>query len=411
MGANGARRILIDGTMACGGGGFTYLVNILPRLARIAPDCEFRALVCSDRLMHSIAPEPNLTVDLLPEQGVAGRLRFAWIEAPRLARQWEADLYFSAGESAPLYAACPTIASLRNPHVFTKLDQGWSRKQRLRLAALRGLARLSIRSSARVMFVSEDSAEWIGDGLGLPEPRRAVIHHGIDAEAWSGISPKPVHPRPYILSVSEVIRHKNYVRLIEAYAALARARPDVPDLVIVGTWLDPEYRRRMECARAATGALAERIHMVGDVPYAEIQSYYAGADLFVFPSYLETFGHPLLEAMASELPVVASDLPVFREVAGDAAFYADPYDPHSLARAMEEVLFIPEARKQLVKRGLERIARFSWDRTASRLLALFDEVLRERAVGYRQPVAAVRSARAPLASRLAGAFASQRRAA
>jgi glycosyltransferase involved in cell wall biosynthesis len=167
----------------------------------------------------------------------------------------------------------------------------------------------------------------------------------------------------------------------------------------------------MECARAATGALAERIHMVGDVPYAEIQSYYAGADLFVFPSYLETFGHPLLEAMASEVPVVASDLPVFREIASDAAFYADPYDPHSLARAMEEALFVPEARKLLVKRGLERVARFSWDRTASRLLALFDEILQERTAGHRQPLAAVRSTRTPLATLAAGAFASRRRAA
>ena len=411
MGSKRARRILIDGTMACGGGGFTYLVNILPRLARQSPDCEFRALVCSDRLAHSIAPEPNLTVNLLPKQGVAGRLRFAWIEAPRLARQWGADLYFSAGESAPLYAACPTIASLRNPHVFTKLDQGWSRKERLRLAALRNVARLSIRSCARIMFVSEDSAAWIGDGLGVPAPRRAVIHHGVDREAWSGISPKSVHPRPYILSVSEVIRHKNYVRLIEAYAALARLRADVPDLVIVGNLHDPGYGRSLERARSATGALAERIHMVGGVPYAEIQSYYAGADLFVFPSYLETFGHPLLEAMASKVPVVASNLPVFHEIGGDAAFYADPYDPHSLARAMEEALFIPEARKLLVKRGLERVARFSWDRTASRLLALFDEILQERAVGHRQPLAAVRSTPTPLATLAAGAFASRRRAA
>jgi glycosyltransferase involved in cell wall biosynthesis len=411
MGAERAHRILIDGTMACSGGGFTYLVNILPLLARIAPDCEFRALVCSDRLAHSIASEPNLTVDLLPKQGVAGRLRFAWIEGPRLARQWGADLYFSAGESAPLVAGCPTIASFRNPHVFTKLDQGWSRKEWLRLAALRCVARLSSRSCARIMFVSEDSAQWIGDGLGIPERRRAVIHHGIDRGAWSRAATKAVHPRPYILSVSDIIRHKNYVRLIEAYAALARVRPDVPDLVIVGNLHDAEYGRSLERARSATGALAERIHLVGGVPYAEIPSYYAGADLFVFPSYLETFGHPLLEAMASKVPVVASDLPVFREIGGDAAFYSDPHDPRSLARAMEEALFIPEARKLLVKSGLERVARFSWDRTASRLLALFDEVLQERAVPHWQPVAPLPSPAAPLATLAAGAFAPRRRAA
>ena len=66
--------------------------------------------------------------------------------------------------------------------------------------------------------------------------------------------------------------------------------------------------------------VAERIHILGEVPYADIKQYYAGADLFVFPSYLETFGHPLLEAKASDEPTLASDIPEIREVAWDAAF-------------------------------------------------------------------------------------------
>ena len=96
------------------------------------------------------------------------------------------------------------------------------------------------------------------------------------------------------------------------------------------------------------------------------------------PSCLETFGHPLLEAMASEVPVVASDLPVFREVAADAAFYADPHNPESLAGAMEAALFLTGAREMLVKRGRERVREFTWERSAERLLSLFHEVIAER---------------------------------
>jgi glycosyltransferase involved in cell wall biosynthesis len=375
------RRILVDGSMAKGGGGFTYLVNILPRLAEIAPNDRVRVLVRSERLAASLASVPGLEIDLLPDAGWRERLAFTYLQAPRLAKQWAADVYFSAGESAPPRAHCPVIASFRNPNVFTSMDQGWPWKQRLRLRILRELARVSAWTCERIMFVSEDSSDWIGESLGIPTRRRAVVHHGIDADRWT----RPSEPgqglegREYVLSVSSVYRYKNYVRLIEAYAALARRRPEVPDLVIIGDDQDPEYSRRMQQAREATGELAQRIHILGEVPYSEVKAYYAAAALFVFPSYLETFGHPLLEAMASDVPVVAADIAVFREIGGDAAFYADPHKADALASAMEEALYSPRARETLVKRGRERVREFSWDRTARRLLELFDEVIAERA--------------------------------
>lgn len=373
-------RVLIDGTMAKGGGGFTYLVNVLPRLARMAPDVEFRVLLRSERLARSIPESPRMQVDLLPEAGWRERLRFTYLEAPRIARGWDADLYFSAGESAPVRAPCPTIASFRNPNVFTAVDQGWSRSQRLRLRVLREIARLSSWACDRIMFVSADSARWIGDAFGLPEGRRSVVHHGIDPTLWPGAADEApsFEGRDCILSVSSIYRYKNYVRLIEAYALLARRRPEAPDLVIIGDDQDPDYARRMQEVRARTGELAERIHILGEVPYADVRTYYGAASLFVFPSYLETFGHPLLEAMASDVPTVAADIPVFREVGADAALYADPYKPDALASAMEAALYEPGVREALVRRGRRQVREFSWDRTAQRLLALFEEVLAER---------------------------------
>jgi len=376
------RRILIDGTMAKGGGGFTYLVNILPRLVEIAPEDQLRVLVRSERLARSIESKPNLEIDLLPEVSPLQRLRFTYRDLPRLVKAWGADLYFSAGESAPLRASCPMIASFRNPNVYASIDQGWSWKQQLRLRVLREVSRLSARACDRIMFVSEDSAGWIGDALGVPARRRAVVHHGMDAAAWARPNDDTSPPTlaSYILSVSSIYRYKNFVRLIEAYAALAARRDDVPDLIIIGDDQDSEYAARMESARLAAGeGIAERIHILGEVPYAEVKDYYAGAELFVFPSYLETFGHPLLEAMASRVPTVAADIPVFREIAGDAAFYADPHKTESLASAMEDALFSPRAREALVKRGRERLRQFTWDATARNLSALFDDVLAERA--------------------------------
>jgi glycosyltransferase involved in cell wall biosynthesis len=237
------------------------------------------------------------------------------------------------------------------------------------------VARLSSHTCDRILFVSEDSAAWIGDALRIPAQRRAVVHHGIDVEGWTRSGVGSPHWCSYILSVSSIYRYKNFVRLIEAYTALARRLDHMPDLVIIGDDQDREYSQKMQRARAAAGSeLAEQIHILGEVPYADIKAYYSAAALFVFPSYRETFGHPLLEAMASGVPTVAADLPVFHEIAGDAAFYADPHQPESLAGAIEAALFAPGAREILIKRARERVRAFGWDAAARRLSSLFDEI-------------------------------------
>ena len=389
MGAamHGGRRFVIDGMMAKRGGGFTYLVNLVPQLSRLAPRDQFRVVVADQHVAESIPTSDNVDVRFLGQLGLKDRLRFTYLDAARAAAEWGADLYFSAGELAPLRTGCPMIASFRNPNVFAwGKGQKLLYRQRVRVSALYGLACLTAARSDRVMFVSEDSARWIGDSIGLPERKRAVIHHGIDAAAWRPAPGNQDRERSYVLSVSSIYPYKNFVRLIEAYAEMARRHPEAPDLVIIGDDMDPTYSRKLEAARAATGDLADCIHFPGEVPHAEIRRYYQRAALFVFPSFLETFGHPLLEAMASEVPLVASDLPVTREVAADAAFYADPFDSRSLARAMEAALFTPGAREVLVKRGRARVERFTWERTAQRLLNLFETVLSEKTAPLPQPL-------------------------
>ena len=375
--AQAPRRIVIDGSMAKGGGGFTYLANIVPELARQAPHDHFKLVLGHEPLADAIPDLPNVEVEYLGSVGLRKRIEFTYGRAARLAKDWNADLYFSASDWLPPSLDCPGVVALRNPNVFT-LGAGESMpwQQKLRLRVLRGIAQLSARIAERVMFVSEDSAQWIGDAIGLPEDKRAVIHHGIDQSQWRIESaPESLHSRPFILSVSSVYSYKNYVRLIEAYTEMARRNPDVPDLVIIGDNQDDATMNAMLRARDAAGEFAEWIHILGEVPYADIQEYYREACMFVFPSYLETFGHPLLEAMAVGVPVVASDIPVFREIAEDAAVYADPFSTASLAKAMESVLASESGRRALVKRGQERIQQFTWTQSAKKLLSLFQDVL------------------------------------
>ncbi len=214
-GSSTGRRFLIDGSMARGAGGYTYLVNILSRLSEMAPKDEFRVLVRTERLAEALAGIPNVQVDLLPDVGLFERFRYLQTRIPRLAAEWAADLYFSVGEYSPVRMPCSVIAAFRNPNVFTKMDQGWPLYQRIRLAALRGLAWLSARRADHIMFVSQDSANWIGDSMRMPASSRGVVHHGIDPKAFLGDVEGP-RDNGVILSVSSIYRYKNYVRLIEA---------------------------------------------------------------------------------------------------------------------------------------------------------------------------------------------------
>ncbi|MFT5443727.1 MAG: glycosyltransferase involved in cell wall biosynthesis [Myxococcota bacterium] len=377
------RRILIDATGASIGGGYTYLVNVIPRLCALAPDAKIRLMLRHDRLVEVLTPvaegHDNFEIVSLPSVGVGARLFHTFFSMPGLAAEWKADVFFSVGEVAPLRMPCASIASFRNANVFTNDVPPTTFRDRIRFMVLWGIARLAAWSCDRIMFVSHDSARWIGDSISMPERKRAVIHHGIDAAQWAAAEPYQGHSRPYILSVSSIYHYKNYVRLIEAYHRVAARAPSgaTPDLIIIGDDYDVEYRAEMEAARASTGELASQIHILGSVPYEEVKSYCAGAELFVFPSYLETFGHPLLEAMAAGVPLVASGIDSFREVAGDAALFAAYDDVGAIADAMEEALR-PEVAADLVRRGNERITHFTWDASVAELVKLFEAVVHER---------------------------------
>ncbi len=369
------RRIVFDVSMARSGGGFTYAVNVIPVLARRLPEVEFLVVVRSPRIVDSLPAVENLRIHLLPEAGIAERLRFLAFDAPRMAKAFGADVYFSASELSPLTTTCPKVAAFRNPNLFTDLKLHWPLAQRIRLWILKMLALQSARTCARVLFVSHDSAKWIGDILEIPQHKRIAIPHGINPDLWvKTSSPNPVG-RDFVLSVSSIYRYKNFVRLIEAWIRVAERWPGVPDLVIVGDDQDSEYSRAMRDARSRAAHLADRIHIVGEVPYAQIASYYGHARGFVFPSYLETFGHPLLEAMAASLPVVAADIGVFREIGGDAAVYCSPYDTDSIANALELVLRDESEREDLIAKGHRRVAAYSWDRTVDGMVAMFSELL------------------------------------
>jgi glycosyltransferase involved in cell wall biosynthesis len=175
----------------------------------------------------------------------------------------------------------------------------------------------------------------------------------------------------YFLSLGSIQPRKNLTRLIEAYRSLRAKRPanQSPQLVIAGKrgWLDNEVFRA-----AQQDGLNESVKFIGYVPEEDLPTLYSGATCFVYPSYFEGFGLPVLEAMQCGAPVIAGNQTSLPEVAGDAALLFNPFDAKALAEAMVMVLDRPDFRAGLRVKGLARAAEFCWAETARLTLRAYE---------------------------------------
>jgi len=179
----------------------------------------------------------------------------------------------------------------------------------------------------------------------------------------------------YILAVASLEWRKNITGLLEAFHILKnRLNIEHKLLIVAGesrSYTNEIYRRHKKLG------LANYAYFLKSIDREDLVYLYNGAAAFVFPSFYEGFGLPPLEAMACGTPVVASDIPVFKEVLNDAALLADPYNPEDIAQKIYTVISNEELRNNLIRKGFERIKIFSWERTASQTLNVFREIAGE----------------------------------
>jgi len=391
-------RVLINAVFAKSGGAETYMRNLIRDLPKQLPDSEY-ILYVPNALASSLINCGKAVQIVGINIGYKSALRrFLWdqIDLRRVVRDENIDILFSSSDFGMFFPPCKQVLFIRNALFFSDIykKQFLPRKRfrvKLKFWIQKALIWYSARFSDVVMTASETMRDAVQHSRMFSAKRTAVNHLGVPLDkfqretgnftnagsertAHSGAI-KPVR----IAYVSEYGDYKNLTTLL--YAIKTIVNSDHGRFFFTLT-VDPSELHQAgsitleedQCL-LVDPQIASCVHTIGAVPYDSIESIYKRSDIFVFPSLVESFGHPLAEAMASGLPVIASDIPIHREICGDSAIYFDPLDVDGFAKQILRLCEDRALRSELGRRGMDRAHRkFDWENHVDRLAHLFREM-------------------------------------
>jgi glycosyltransferase involved in cell wall biosynthesis len=366
--------------------GLTYVRNVVPHLAA-RPDVR-ATIALSPQLRKELGTPHNISfVELKTPAGSAGRFCLEQVLLRRMVRESGADVLISTGNFALWRPPLPQIL-LSGNSLYTSADFYHDLRARWAYGIwldtrVRGFfARLSVPSADCTVAPSKAFA----DTLRLWAQGKVVsIYHGFDPGMFfqdhTQLSPEI---QDKIDSGKDALRlifvsHYNYYRNFET---LLRALPRIRERLrgrevrlLLTCKLSAEedsgaYRTQRAAALIQHLGISDQVVELGTVPYRSLHRVIRACDVYVTPAYTETFAHPLVEAMACGLPVVASDLPVHREICGDAAVYFPRFSPELLADRVVQVERSSVLRTQLVECGLKRSRDFSWCDHVDQIISL-----------------------------------------
>jgi glycosyltransferase involved in cell wall biosynthesis len=383
--------LFVNAWAASAGGGLTYVRNVLPHLAA-RKDVQVTLLVNAS-LRQELRPWDNVkTVDVQQPSGVARRFWFEQRSLPELLRRSGADVLLSTGNFALRGSPVPQILLSRNA-LYTSRDYYEDLKRRGEYSLwldtrMKGwLARRSLKIAdvtvAPSAAFAEELRRWTGKDV-------IAIHHGFDPGLFFQQSKSlPVDVQAKLdasegclrlLFVSHYNYYRNFETLLKAVPLLQKHLPKRRIRLLLTCNLHSgknsgSYHSSVAATLVSALGISENIVDLGEVPYESLHLVYRACHLYVTPAYAESFAHPLVEAMASGLPIVASSLKVHREICGDAAKYFSPFSQPALADEVASVVRSVESARAMREKGLQRAQEFSWCRHVDDLLQVARNLL------------------------------------
>lgn len=274
---------------------------------------------------------------------------------------FRADLFHALNQRVDKRPAAKVVSTFHDLFVLTEEYSAPDFRSRFS-----DQARRAAENSDLIITVSEFTAKQVHDVLGFPETRIRVVPHGVrmaPGRKTSGTREKS------ILFVGALQTRKNVIRIVEAFEAISCDWR----LILAGStsgYGADQILRRIESSHSR-----DRIEVTGYIDGIHLQKLYSAASIFAFPSMAEGFGMPVLEAMASGIPVITSNNSALAEVAGGAAYLVNPGSTGEITEALKRLTEDSELREALRDLGLERASQFSWQSAVRETYAVYEELL------------------------------------
>jgi glycosyltransferase involved in cell wall biosynthesis len=378
--------LFLNGSGASAGGGLTYLKSVIPQLS--ARNDVRVTVAVGESLRQSLGELPR--VSFLAIENAANTAQRFWREQtvlPRFIRQSGAEVLISTGNFALRNSPIPQILLSRNSlyvsNIFSRdlLARGdywlWV-DTRIKSFLAKQSITWADRTIAPSSAFAEDLRKWTGRDV-------MDLHHGFDREKFfdsksflpadleAKLSPEQGTFR--LLFVSHYNYYRNFETLLRSIPVLREALAGQKIKLFLTCSLGSEenpggYRGGKAGKLIRELGIQENVVELGTVPYHLLHHVYRACHLYVTPAYAESFAHPLIEAMASELPIIASDLQVHREVCGKSALYFKPFSPADLAQKAFVVARDSNLGRELGFFGAARSRDFSWRDHVERLVTL-----------------------------------------
>jgi glycosyltransferase involved in cell wall biosynthesis len=371
-------RVLLNAVAAKMGGAANYISALASELARVHQH-EFLFLVPQPQAaaITGIAPHIRVISSNVAEQPFPRRLWFDQVELPRILRRERVDVLFSTANFATILCPCRQILLVRNSLYFSPLYRSKilphkSGRTRAGEALRRWLVCCSAMASDVVLTPSQTMLDELATAV---RPNGALVnHYGVDSQRFRpNVKGFAADGRVSLVFTSLYSEHKNVGTLFRALLKLESSGQKCRLI----TTADPDWEKIENPIRESDRKLARElksralIEFTGVLTSPALDQLYARADIFVYPSVVESFGHPLLEAMAVGLPIVAADVPINRELCGDSALYFSAFDPNECASAISKVMRDSQFRHLLAQNGIKRAGAFRWSEHVNRLVQAF----------------------------------------
>jgi glycosyltransferase involved in cell wall biosynthesis len=360
-------RLLLNGLHSKSGGGVTYLRNLLPLFAK-NPQLDVHLCIQEDQRSILPAEIDGVSLHTIPSSFGFWRVQ-AWEQflLPRLAKRIGADVTFSAANYGPIFAR-DTVILIGNAINVAFVE--YRPTKIVYWAAVYLGTVLSLATCSRAIAVSDYARRTTTVGfLRRFRDRIAVVHHGVDK---SFSPPQTTTKREeFILAVSDIYVQKNLKNLLFAIKRLIPYHTEIR-LKVAGSFIDMGYWNSVQKILKDEN-LENHVEFLGHISPENLVDLYRRCRVFVFPSLVETFGIPLLEAMASGAPIASSNTAAMPEVLDDSGVMFEPTDIDGIAVAINKLIRHPELCQTLSEKAVERASNFTWQKTAEKTISVIKE--------------------------------------